>query len=919
MKKFGVILIILMISLIIFNFVSASELTKEITTSSEQEINEDKVVPIDDAKTDNTKELVINDNNKLQYENKEKENQVIQIENNETKTKEDQEQEEDKKDQVNTIENVDTNTKEITVDENEAKQENEEKKDYENNQINNTKQIVAVEHGPEKESNVNIKSKGEKNVISIIGATKKDCGGYRKECKNGNEILCVKYEVNCQGQDIIAETIEEVEIKDDKIYVNNKEIKIMPNTASETAIEKLKMNKDVKIELKDTGKPSYEIEGKKLGKILGLFEIEMPVKIIIDAEDGDIENIDKPWWSFLVKEKDIIRGTEGATAEDCEEYLEECNVGNELLCEKWETNCENTEEDEIYFDYNFKGCTSSLSKAMNSIQLSQQRNSIRFHQTLNTYCGAEGDMILQYKISGNNIEVREILDAESISKCICPLEINGQIDDLEFGTYNVKFVFENVLLNEINVLDEKEFELVEEDEESEINHDFGSCKSIFYGGDVKDNINFVLIPGLELKDEEEESISYLSTFFDDNQEYSFFSVYPFNEHKNDINFFYLEEYDYLNSSKIGEEGYGRGDAIKDILKEKCPVLSENIYQIITISPLNIGFGTEGYSKTVSKIGGNVWAQPYKSGYLNELQTGLHEIGHSLGALDEGYGKSFIESNEYEDSVNITESWFNDNSNLPANWDIEGCPKWCSGQINTNSQCYEEYINYKDCLLSNQTKTRGDANNCLASFTEMLNEKGINNDPYGCDFGLNCIGETNCWLVGLPFFRAYDYNIMAAGQPNITNDQIFGRGYGPTGGEQIKKHIETIKQWNYNKQNLNQVNLELINGHLYNFDNEDRIYIEFGVSDSQNNRLQLFTDLVLDDVIHIKYEEPNSNIESNTISSSFKINDYGNYYYKRSNPVNPEKPIHITELNYTIEIKLPNFKNSWEYNLIAESK
>lgn len=96
-------------------------------------------------------------------------------------------------------------------------------------------------------------------------------------------------------------TKEKVEIKNDRIYVNNKEIKIMPNTASEKAIETLNLKKEVEIGLKDTGKPIYEIIGKKEAKIFGLFRKEMKVKIQINSDTGEIEKIEKPWWSFLAK------------------------------------------------------------------------------------------------------------------------------------------------------------------------------------------------------------------------------------------------------------------------------------------------------------------------------------------------------------------------------------------------------------------------------------------------------------------------------------------------------------------------------------------------------------------------------------------------------------------------------------------
>ena len=81
----------------------------------------------------------------------------------------------------------------------------------------------------------------------------------------------------------------------------NKEVKVMPSTASEIAINQLKL-KNYEIELKDVGKPIYEVIGKEEVKIIGLFKTEMLTKTEINAETGSIGKTQKPWWSFLAKE-----------------------------------------------------------------------------------------------------------------------------------------------------------------------------------------------------------------------------------------------------------------------------------------------------------------------------------------------------------------------------------------------------------------------------------------------------------------------------------------------------------------------------------------------------------------------------------------------------------------------------------------
>ena len=142
------------------------------------------------------------------------------------------------------------------------------KQEIQQNNEESTKSVISIEYGAEKTRDVTIQSEGEKKTISVSGATERDCDEYKTECELGDKILCIKWQVNCQKEEITAETKEEVKIENNKIYVNEKEIKIMPDTASEKARETLQIKEEVRIELKDTEKPMYEIEGIKEEKFL---------------------------------------------------------------------------------------------------------------------------------------------------------------------------------------------------------------------------------------------------------------------------------------------------------------------------------------------------------------------------------------------------------------------------------------------------------------------------------------------------------------------------------------------------------------------------------------------------------------------------------------------------------------------------
>jgi len=81
------------------------------------------------------------------------------------------------------------------------------------------------------------------------------------------------------------------------------EIKVMPDTASEKAIERLgRLNWT--IELKEVGKGDdakleYELQAEKEGKFLGIIKTKAKILARINAENGNVDYAKKPWWAFL--------------------------------------------------------------------------------------------------------------------------------------------------------------------------------------------------------------------------------------------------------------------------------------------------------------------------------------------------------------------------------------------------------------------------------------------------------------------------------------------------------------------------------------------------------------------------------------------------------------------------------------------
>ncbi|MDH3353280.1 MAG: hypothetical protein OEL87_02430 [Nanoarchaeota archaeon] len=95
----------------------------------------------------------------------------------------------------------------------------------------------------------------------------------------------------------------------------NAEVKIMPETASVRALERLRLkncNETVNnctIELKEVGEGNqtravYEAKTRKTFRVFGMFRSEREVLTQIDAETGEEIMTRRPWWSWMASEKE---------------------------------------------------------------------------------------------------------------------------------------------------------------------------------------------------------------------------------------------------------------------------------------------------------------------------------------------------------------------------------------------------------------------------------------------------------------------------------------------------------------------------------------------------------------------------------------------------------------------------------------
>ena len=102
-----------------------------------------------------------------------------------------------------------------------------------------------------------------------------------------------------------------------RAYLSNgrfAEIKVMPDSASETALKRLRAKceeRNCTIELKEihnnrtnTTRIAYEVNTEKDSKFLFVFNKKMKVGAEVDAETGEIISVHKPWWAKIAREKD---------------------------------------------------------------------------------------------------------------------------------------------------------------------------------------------------------------------------------------------------------------------------------------------------------------------------------------------------------------------------------------------------------------------------------------------------------------------------------------------------------------------------------------------------------------------------------------------------------------------------------------
>lgn len=156
--------------------------------------------------------------------------------------------------------------------------------------------LVKVNPTNEKPVKINEISTSFKGV-----KTRADFEGERKEIQIS--VDKVKRETKIEIDNVAVSTKQTVEVKESKLYletsVGPKEIKVLPNAASEKATETGIKNVE-EIELKEeAAKPIYSVKGTKRARLLFIFPVTLEIEIRVDAQTSEVISVKKPWWSFL--------------------------------------------------------------------------------------------------------------------------------------------------------------------------------------------------------------------------------------------------------------------------------------------------------------------------------------------------------------------------------------------------------------------------------------------------------------------------------------------------------------------------------------------------------------------------------------------------------------------------------------------
>lgn len=106
-------------------------------------------------------------------------------------------------------------------------------------------------------------------------------------------------EIEIEENGTKVKTKENLKITNQEMFAGDNETEVLITPAE--IKERARLKNLERILLHVEGKnPYYDVNGTKKGKLLGIFDVELPIQARINAQTGDVEKEQGPWWSFLV-------------------------------------------------------------------------------------------------------------------------------------------------------------------------------------------------------------------------------------------------------------------------------------------------------------------------------------------------------------------------------------------------------------------------------------------------------------------------------------------------------------------------------------------------------------------------------------------------------------------------------------------
>jgi len=141
-----------------------------------------------------------------------------------------------------------------------------------------------------------IKLENEETKITLPEAKKIEIGVKNKSI----ELLVSNNNLSLKEGETMAETKLPLIVENEKLIVNDKEVKITPKQLIEKLV--VKNPTDLKVELtSENDKPIYQVKSVEKRNLLFLIPVKVEREVTVDATTEQAEKIKevKPWWSFL--------------------------------------------------------------------------------------------------------------------------------------------------------------------------------------------------------------------------------------------------------------------------------------------------------------------------------------------------------------------------------------------------------------------------------------------------------------------------------------------------------------------------------------------------------------------------------------------------------------------------------------------